>query len=668
MSRSSRSSMSRAAARLVLNGLVAIALLPPLVFAIPGFGIASRSADRDGQRIAWLMEREAVLESEAVSERTAGSTRALAVERALDLLSLPPMDTGTDWRAAVDSEGAAVVSSGRQPGATWPALAHHRAFTRPLTISIPPVTMQLAASTSESPAAVTANAEGSTTRVVSGIRVERSLRPVMLGTLVVALASIAVALSLWGLVFLRPVRDLRTAEGRLRNYARLDATTGLLNRDGLRARLQRALDRRGRRGDRERSWSTCGVVLVDLDRFRIVNASFGQAGGDRLLCEVATRLRSVIRPDDVLARTGADQFVVMVESVRGAQALTVMARNMLRAFDFPLVVEGRETMVSLSIGLAVTETDAASVDALLQRADAAMRIAKASGGGRARAWEEGMEMERSERLDLDLRLRRALLQREFHLLFQPIVDTADRRIVAVEALLRWHDPERGIVQPADFIPVLEQTGLVVPVGKWVLAEACRIGSSWIHSGHPNLVLSVNVSPRQFAEPDFVETVTASLDRSKLPAACLQIEVTEGLLLEPTPETLSKIDALAELGVGIAVDDFGMGYSSLAYLKRFRLHALKIDRMFVRDAPVSERDAAIVRAIIDLAHGLGLQATAEGVETEAQFDALKRMGCDSIQGWLIARAMAPKHMSARLLEQPTEGSARRAEAVEVTLPE
>jgi EAL domain-containing protein (putative c-di-GMP-specific phosphodiesterase class I) len=344
---------------------------------------------------------------------------------------------------------------------------------------------------------------------------------------------------------------------------------------------------------------------------------------------------------------GGDQFVVQVEAVAGEQALAAMARNLLRATDEPHHIAGRDTAAVLSIGVALAGEHADDVDGLLRCADAAMRAAKAAGGARFRLYEPQMQDDHRHRLELDLRLRHALDRSEFFIVFQPIVDADGDCVVAVEALLRWADPKRGVVSPADFIPVLEQTGLIVPVGRWTLLEACRRGRRWIEQGASDLLLSVNVSPRQFAEPDFVPMVVAVLEETGLPRGHLQLEVTEGLLLDPTPQSLQKIDALVAAGVRLAVDDFGMGYSSLAYLKRFPLHALKIDRMFVRDLPRERQDAAIVRAIVDLGHGLGLHVTAEGVETPDQFHELRRLGCDSMQGYLFARPVEAAEMTQML---------------------
>ena len=376
---------------------------------------------------------------------------------------------------------------------------------------------------------------------------------------------------------------------------------------------------------------------------------------------MAERIRSVTRESDIVARLGADQFVVQAEAAAGAHALGAMARNVLRAADEPLRVAGRDMVAPLSIGIALAGDHADDVDGLLKCADAAMRAAKAAGGARFCVYEPEMEADHRQRLDLDLRLRHALERDEFFLVYQPIVGAGGRGIVAVEALLRWADPVRGVISPVDFIPLLEQTGQIVPVGRWTLREACRRGRSWIAGGAEDLLLSVNVSPRQFAEPDFVQMVVAVLAETGLPSGHLQLEVTEGLLLEPTPQTLQKIDALVAAGVRLAVDDFGMGYSSLAYLKRFPLHALKIDRMFVRDLPQARHDAAIVRAIIDLGHGLGLTITAEGVETANQFHELRRLGCDTMQGYLSARPTTAAEMT-QMLQRPSGVGEGALEAV------
>ena len=460
----------------------------------------------------------------------------------------------------------------------------------------------------------------------------------------VGAGSAGLALALWACVLKQPMRALKQAERRMRVMEKRDALTGLPNREGLRLTLERALVRWD--GTRR----AVGVLVIDVDRFHIVNDSFGPAVGDQLLRSVASRIRAVVRDTDVVARLGADQFAVQVEGVSGMQALNVMARNLLRALEPAHSIGGRDTVATLSIGVAVSGEQANRADTLVQCAEVATRVAKTRGGARFCSFELAMQVDEQSRMDMERRLRKAISEGEFTLAFQPIMDRCGERIAGVEALMRWTDPLHGAMSPAQFIPVLEQTGLIVEAGNWVLREACRQGLHWIVAGAPSLVLSVNVSPSQFAENRFVPTVEAILAETGFPATRLQLEVTEGLLLEPTPETLSKIGALKDLGVCLAVDDFGMGYSSLAYLKTFPLHTLKIDRMFVRDMAEHERDAAIVRAIIDLGHGLGLKITAEGVETAEQFQALQALGCDTLQGFLFSRPISAEEFRA-LLCQP-----------------
>ena len=460
----------------------------------------------------------------------------------------------------------------------------------------------------------------------------------------VGAGSAGLALGLWACVLKHPMRALMQAERRMRILDKRDALTGLPNREGLRLALERALVRWN--GTRR----AVGVLVIDVDRFHIVNDSFGPAVGDELLRSVASRIRAVVRDTDVVARLGADQFAVQVEGVSGIQALNVMARNLLRALEPAHTIGGRDTVATLSIGVAVSGEQANRADTLVQCAEVATRVAKTRGGARFCSFEPAMQVDEHSRMDMERRLRKALSDGEFTLAFQPIMGRCGERVAAVEALMRWTDPLHGAVSPAQFIPVLEQTGLIVEAGSWVLREACRQGLHWIVGGAPSLVLSVNVSPSQFAENRFVPTVEAILAETGFPATRLQLEVTEGLLLEPTPETLRKIGALKDLGVRLAVDDFGMGYSSLAYLKTFPLHTLKIDRMFVRDMAQHERDAAIVRAIIDLGHGLGLKITAEGVETAEQFQALQALGCDTLQGFLFSRPISAEEFRA-LLSQP-----------------
>lgn len=459
--------------------------------------------------------------------------------------------------------------------------------------------------------------------------------------LATALASSAAALAVWWWVVRMPVARLAQAERRVQLNARLDALTGLLNREGLGACIAEVLQRHGAAAPK------LGLLMVDMDRFNLVNATLGQAGGDEVLQLAARRLRQVVRAGDVLSRPAGDQFVVLLEGIGSAAMLEAAARNLLRAFEDPVRVRGQEVHLALSIGGVLAGQKAPNGDALLRQAMAAMRATKAAGGRGFSLFEPAMDERAEQRMEFDLKLRRALACGQFFLLYQPIVDARSQRIVAVEALLRWASPERGLVSPADFVPVLEESGLIVPVGYWVLQEACRQAVAWRREGAPQMLVSVNISPRQFNEGDFVERVRAIVERSGLPLGSLQLEVTEGLLLEPTPATLARIHALTALGIRLAVDDFGMGYSSLAYLKRFPLHALKIDRVFVSEVAQRAQDLAIVQAIVNLGHSLGLGVTAEGVETEAQAHALAGIGCDALQGFLFSRPASGDALAAAL---------------------
>jgi len=598
--KSARPASAPPSIRVVRAALIAFALLLPMLAGLATALVERERADASAQALAWLARHESLANATTVPSELAKVLRQLNG------------DADAEVRVLLSVGAAPIVLQGNPDGLMGPTIVAQRNM-----------------------------APG------HEIAVSRSLSGALLAAALALVLSCGLALVLWRLALSRPVGALRRAQGRLRTIARRDALTGLHNREGLRLCLEHALERtlENRR--------TVGVLLIDLDRFRLINDSLGQPVGDQLLCGVADRIRAVTRAGDLVARLGSDQFAVLVEGLAGAQAASAMARNLLRAFEPAYVLNGRDTIATLSIGVAIGGEHADSVDGVLRCAEAALRAAKSDGGGRFRVFESEMNVDTEHLLDMDLRLRRALQADEFFLVYQPIADIRAGRIVGVEALIRWKDPQRGVVSPADFIPVLEQTGLIVRAGHWVLEQALIQAGRWQAAGTSNLVMSVNVSPRQFAEPDFVESLTAVLQTSRFPARQLQLEVTEGLLLEPSDATITKLDALAALGIRIAVDDFGMGYSSLAYLKRFRLHSLKIDRMFLNGIPLEPRDAAILRAIIDLGHGLGLHVTAEGVETAEQFHELRRLGCDSAQGFLLARPMVGEKMSALLAQ--TEGA-------------
>ncbi|MGH1357923.1 MAG: putative bifunctional diguanylate cyclase/phosphodiesterase [Burkholderiaceae bacterium] len=463
----------------------------------------------------------------------------------------------------------------------------------------------------------------------------------LVSTTFVALGSGMLALGLWVFVFLRPLRLIRRMERKLQSLAMRDALTGLLNREGLLLALNHAIDHKKHQD------GGLGLVLLDLDKFRLINSSMGEIIGDVLLEQAAQRMQSVVRSSDLVARLGGDRFAILVTGSSGVHGLYIMARNLQRAFAEPFPIDGRTALLTPTLGISVYGESSVLADELITCAEAAIRSGKSHGGARISRFDPGMQVDADRQIEVNVRLREALRHSEFKLLYQPVMAADGLTIATAEALLRWVDPVRGVVSPGEFIPVLEQTGLITQVGHWVLLTACERGSEWIESGSPDLVISVNVSPRQFAEANFVESVCAVLDQTGFPAGQLQLEITEGILLDPTREVMQKLKLLSEMGIRLALDDFGMGYSSLAYLKMFPLHTLKIDRNFVKDLPGTDHDDAIAQAVVALGHGLGLHVTAEGVETAEQFDLLVSMGCDSFQGFLFARPLEVEDLTQRL---------------------
>lgn len=429
-----------------------------------------------------------------------------------------------------------------------------------------------------------------------------------------------------------------------------EAPTDLHDRGAFLNHLQRVLD------DTSPARPITGALFIlDLDRFSLINASCGLRVGDLLLDAVAQRLQGTLARHDVLGSLGGDQFAVCVRALAGQDTAAVIAGNLMRAAGRCLTIQGVELQPSASVGVALLTADTVSPDVWMARADAALRAAKAGGGSRWRCFDASLTVEGPRRLTLDVAVKRALGARQFALAYQPIFSRDGRHIVAAEALLRWQHPEHGAVAPSEFISVLEQNGQIIAVGHWVLLEACRTMQDWVMRGVAPATISVNVSPVQFREATFVEDVVGALRSSGLAADRLQIEMTEALLLDPTPDCLEKLHELTRMGVRLAVDDFGVGYSSLAYLKRFPLHALKIDRLFVRDLPRQVEDAAIVRAIVELSHALALRVTAEGVENGDQHELLQRLGCDAMQGFWFARPMSAEALRHALTAQADERS-------------
>jgi diguanylate cyclase (GGDEF)-like protein len=379
------------------------------------------------------------------------------------------------------------------------------------------------------------------------------------------------------------------------------------------------------------------VLFLDLDRFKVVNDSLGHHAGDQLLRVAAARIQRCVRDSDMLFRMGGDEFTVLLENVRGPEQTAFVAQRILDAFGDPIEIQEHEIRVSVSIGMALFPRDDPSGDRLVKSADTAMYRAKELGRNRFEFFTAEMNRRVENQLVLEAALQRAVKAGEFLLHFQPRVSARHRSVVGVEALLRWQHPERGLVSPADFIPLLEETNLIIPVGAWVLETACRQAREWHDRGLP-LRMSVNISSRQFRSESLVETVASALRSSGLPPELLELELTESLLVENTESAIRIMSRFKKLGVMVSIDDFGTGYSSFGYLKQFPIDFLKVDRIFIRDLARNPKDAAIVEAIAALARSLGIGLIAEGVEEVHQAEYLRTCYCTEMQGWLFGRAV------------------------------
>ncbi len=440
----------------------------------------------------------------------------------------------------------------------------------------------------------------------------------------------------------RDITDRIAASQRIEKLSHTDSLTGLPNRSLLGERIERALALAQREG------APFALLLLNLDHFKHINDTLGHAFGDRVLVEVAERLTAGVRQIDTVARLGADEFVLLAQrsDAAGAEAA---ARRVMEALQRPFTLDGMSFTVTASLGIALHPADGSDMDGLLGRADAAMREVKQAGRAGFR-----FHTQRSQAGDADLRtrmqldhaMRQALTQQRFRLHYQPQVDLATGTVIGAEALIRWRDPELGEVPPGRFIPVAEESGFIVAIGDWVLRQAVAQAAQWHASGMP-MRMSVNVSALQFRQPGFVDGVASTLRAAGLPGRLLELELTESILIQDVEGTLSRLHALAEIGVLLAIDDFGTGYSSLGYLKRLPIGRLKIDRSFVMDLPGDTSDASIVNAIINLGRALDIQVIAEGVETEAQRQFLRQAGCHEFQGYLFAPALDVKSFEALL---------------------
>jgi diguanylate cyclase (GGDEF)-like protein/PAS domain S-box-containing protein len=447
----------------------------------------------------------------------------------------------------------------------------------------------------------------------------------------------------------RDVTERKELEEELAHQAFHDSLTGLSNRAVFRDRLDHALARSIRH---ERSLA---VLLLDLDGFKTVNDSLGHDVGDELLVAVGARIEECARSSDTVARLGGDEFVVLLEEDVDEERSTSVAARMLKVLAAPFDVNDREVFIGASIGIAVGDGGSVDADELIRNADTAMYAAKAAGRGRYELFQPEMHVHALERFEVQADLRRALGRDEFRLHYQPIVDFASGGIQGVEALIRWMHPRRGLLPPGEFIAAAEETGLIVPMGMWVMEEACRQAATW-RAEYPhaaNLWVSVNLSTRQLLEPDLVDRVREVLERSGLDPAALVLEITEGSLLQGVEETIDKLNDLKGLGIRLAIDDFGTGSSSLGHLRRFPIDVLKIDKSFVDDvATTGSEGPALVRAVVDLARTLQLQTVAEGIEEIEQLAQLRSAGCVSGQGFLFAKPLQADAMGPLLQRGPT----------------
>jgi diguanylate cyclase (GGDEF)-like protein len=435
----------------------------------------------------------------------------------------------------------------------------------------------------------------------------------------------------------REIEHRQKSEAKIQYLAHYDPLTGLANRVLLGEQLEEALARMRRKSE------AVAVLFLDLDGFKGVNDTLGHSIGDTLLNAVADRLRENVGETDKIARLGGDEFAILQVSAEQPKSAASLAQRLVDVLGAPFFVDGHQVVVGASIGIAVAEGEAGDAEQLLKSADLAMYRAKGDGRGRFCFFEPEMDARAQARRLLELQLRSALVQGEFTLHYQPLVNLRANRVTSFEALLRWSSPERGRVSPAEFVPLAEETGLIVPIGEWALRQACSEAATWPE----DIKVAVNLSPSQFKSGGLVPAVINALSSSGLPASRLELEITESVLLEKTDANLAVLHQLRDLGVRISMDDFGTGYSSLSYLRSFRFDKIKIDQSFIRDLSDRDDSRAIVRAIAAMGASFGMTTTAEGVETEEQLNCLRQEGCTEIQGYLVSAPRPASELPALL---------------------
>jgi diguanylate cyclase (GGDEF)-like protein/PAS domain S-box-containing protein len=442
----------------------------------------------------------------------------------------------------------------------------------------------------------------------------------------------------------RDVTEHRRAIEQLRTLANFDGLTGLPNRALFSEELKYMLSRAARDN------SLAAVLFMDLDRFKSVNDTLGHSAGDQLLREVATRVKKCLRDSDIIARQGGDEITIGLGEIASPELAATVAARILRAFHEPFLLDGHQIYSSTSIGISVYPQDGVDGESLLKTADSAMYLAKESGRGVYQFFTEDLTEKARVRLDTESGLRRALEYGEFVLHYQPQIDLTNDRTVGFEALVRWEHPEEGLLYPGSFIPLAEETGLIIPLGEWVLREACQQWRRWVDSGRPPVIMSVNLSIRQFRQKNLIESIRSIIDETGMDAARLELELTESTFVTDADLSAGILTQLKALGVRLAIDDFGTGHSSLNYLRRFPVDTLKIDRSFIENICTSSDDAAIGEAIIALAHALRLDVLAEGVENSDQREFLQQRRCNLAQGYHFGRPV-PAAEAMELLPEP-----------------
>ncbi len=440
------------------------------------------------------------------------------------------------------------------------------------------------------------------------------------------------------------VAQLQKSQEALRYQALHDPLTGLANRTLCLDRIRQCLERAQRRDNYFFS-----VAFVDLDRFKVINDSLGHAFGDKVLVEVGNMLKGCMRGLDTVSRYGGDEFVLLMEELGSQREAVNIARRVRETFAAPLCLDGYELQLTCSIGLVLTPDGSKQPEDLLQNANIAMHRAKMSGRDRIKVFNTRMLEQAIQQMFLENDLRKAIPNNEFYLEFQPVVDLASGQLKGFEALIRWMHPKRGVISPMEFIPMAEETGLIVPIGRWVLLRACAIMAGWrrVVPNANGIYLAVNISGKQFSQPDLLEHVKRALQKADLPPECLRLEITETAIMENAASAVDRLHRLKNNGITISIDDFGTGYSSMSYLQRFPLDALKVDISFVRSLDQRPENQAIVKAIVSLAHTLGLKVVAEGVEKESQREFLLSLGCEYGQGFLFSRPL-PEERAVELM--------------------